>query len=440
MRNLPWYLRPSYLEGRDIQADVDGNVKAGTLAALLEWLVSDPLVEGQDKAYREVFLKTFTSFTTPDVVFESLQRQYNMSPPPNLDETQLQRWHEKRSQIQMRVLDVLRGWLEEHHMLQEDSHIALSMQEFLSQIRSPPPAAAAARQILLSMERLVVAPTFPSVSRRRGRQQPLSNVLNIDATVLAQQLTVHEAFLFSRIRPQELVRYTKDQKGPGTVHLRAFCGTSDKLAALVKSTVLELDALDKRVDALEYWIKVAHKCLGVNNISSMSAIVAALSSADLSHLSRTWTEVTSSSTKLLHQMQKYNDPNSNYSHCRQYLQTVEGPCVPFIGHPDKLNSLLSPQSTVRPFPPNAAAPAPAAAPIINFSKRYGIAQAIDAILRHQRQPYTFAEDPVTMGFLQERLAIAAAKDNELFWKRSQEIRRVEAAFGDIKRQMEWAGF
>lgn len=112
------------------------------------------------------------------------------------------------------------------------------------------------------------------------------------------------------------------------------------------------------------------------------------------------------------------------------------------GLPDKLVTLLSPQSATAPRPPasDALAATNTGSSIVNFSKRYQLARAIDTVLRHQRHPYAFAEDPVTMGFLQERMALAAAMDKELFWTRSQAIRRAEAAYGDIKRQMEWAGF
>lgn len=69
-------------------------------------LLTVPPVEGQDKAYRDVFLKTFTSFTTSEAVFASLQQQYNMTPPSFLDESQLQRWDEQRGQVQLRCVCV----------------------------------------------------------------------------------------------------------------------------------------------------------------------------------------------------------------------------------------------------------------------------------------------------------------------------------------------
>ena len=40
--NLPWYLRPKYSDD-EIKLEYDGSVKAGTLPALVERLVIDPL-------------------------------------------------------------------------------------------------------------------------------------------------------------------------------------------------------------------------------------------------------------------------------------------------------------------------------------------------------------------------------------------------------------
>ena len=61
----------------------------------------------------------------------------------------------------------------------------------------------------------------------------------------------------------------------------------------------------------------------------MTAIVAALSSADISRLHLTWAH-----TGRNHQFEvlsKLNEPTSNFSALRAVMQAVEGPCVPFIG-------------------------------------------------------------------------------------------------------------
>jgi hypothetical protein len=42
----PWFLRPSYVEGKDIKLDFDGGVKAGSMNALVEQLMVDPLSKG----------------------------------------------------------------------------------------------------------------------------------------------------------------------------------------------------------------------------------------------------------------------------------------------------------------------------------------------------------------------------------------------------------
>lgn len=38
----PWYLRPGYVEGRDLVFDADGNVRGGIVPALVERLTIDP--------------------------------------------------------------------------------------------------------------------------------------------------------------------------------------------------------------------------------------------------------------------------------------------------------------------------------------------------------------------------------------------------------------
>jgi len=82
----------------------------------------------------------------------------------------------------------------------------------------------------------------------------------MDPADTAEQLTLLEFGLYVKITPQECLAYAKTQSGSAVANLLEFCGTHDKLASWVKTSVLNHDALSKRSDTIEFWIKVAEVC------------------------------------------------------------------------------------------------------------------------------------------------------------------------------------
>jgi son of sevenless len=98
---------------------------------------------------------------------------------------------------------------------------------------------------------------MPSLPARRHTKRIKNDLLKIDHGDLARQLTLYEAGLYIKVRPHECLTWGSNQKGETVRNLRAFVATSDKLASWVKMSVLNNDALGKRADTIELWIKVA---------------------------------------------------------------------------------------------------------------------------------------------------------------------------------------
>lgn len=171
--NLPWFLKHRHGE-EEIKLEFDGTVKAGTLPALVEHLVVNPLRENrfsaqqplvadrsvagasQQEIFRRAFLVTFRTFATATEVFSLLAAQYELDAPPNLSEEEFEQWkYEKLRPTQKRVLTVLTMWLEEYDLLNQDPEVAPKLQDFLRVIVNPPALALTAKHMLKSLERLV---------------------------------------------------------------------------------------------------------------------------------------------------------------------------------------------------------------------------------------------------------------------------------------------
>ncbi len=145
--------------------------------------------------------------------------------------------------------------------------------------------------------------------------------------------------------PKDCIIWSKTQAGEAVASLIEFCATHDRIAGWVKSSILQNEGLGKRADTIDFWIWVAEVCqfsLGsrlpshllfrnaarLNNFASMTAIVAALTSAMITRLHLTWAHVGRGAQ--LQPLARLNEPTANFSAYRALHQATNAPCVPFI--------------------------------------------------------------------------------------------------------------
>lgn len=94
-------------------------------------------------------------------------------------------------------------------------------------------------------------------SLRRKPKPPKGEFLRWDTTDVANHLTLMESRSYNKIRPHECLSWTRSTKGPAVINLTNFIGTSDRLAAWVKLSILTCESLGKRADMIDHWIKIA---------------------------------------------------------------------------------------------------------------------------------------------------------------------------------------
>ncbi|KAI9511742.1 ras guanine nucleotide exchange factor domain-containing protein [Russula earlei] len=429
--NLPWFLKQRHGE-EEIKLEFDGTVKAGTLPALVEHLVVDPLRVSQQEIFRRSFLVTFRTFATATEVFDLLIAQYELDAPPNLSEEEFEQWkREKLRPTQKRVLTVLTMWLEEYDLLNQDAEVAPKLQDFLNLVISPPSLAFTAKLILKSLERLTFAePSAPgavvmsSKKWKKVRKGDGLELVRMDPFQLAQHLSLFESDLYRKIRPQECFLWSKIKEG-------------DTLADWVKCSVLEVPALGKRANVVDFWIRVAEKCRTLNNFSSMSSIVAALSSVLISRLHFTW--VNSNKEHALEPLRKIIHPASNYRYYRDILSTIDGPCIPFVSPFLKNIVYAQEQHADNVFVKSAIHPERQFT-LVHFVKRQKWYDITLQMLRFQAKPYNIPEIPEMTSFIVGQMEKAATMGERWYWQRSDEFQHAELVHADIRRGLEAAGF
>ncbi|KAF7970865.1 hypothetical protein HWV62_22678 [Athelia sp. TMB] len=416
----PWYLRPSYTSDT-LKVDGKGIVRAGTIGALVEKLTVDP-ISGmiQEVAFRNVFLMTYRTFVTAERLLALLIARYQLDCPPELQPDEVAIWKEQKQRpIQQRVLITIKLWVEDYRFTDEGPSIIRTLVEFLRTVPSQSPFSRTAKHILEAFDKPVPkTPKEPSPWKWNKSSKPFKgDILQLDPESMAQHLCLYEHKLYCKIKLQECLRWASTQSGSSVANLLTFVETHAKLTRWVQCTVVEADTTSRRTAAVDFWIAVARNCHTLNNFSSMSAIVSALSSTTISMLHMTWSH--SHRAAQLATMQEYNNPSRAFATYRALLRSAEGPTIPFVpmflteithirdAMPDTLESLASPES------------------LILFVK--------------QQRCFPSEKESVS-ACIAEQLRTAERRGDEWFWSKTHNTQAVELGQSDIRASMAVAGF
>ncbi|EEH08734.1 ras guanine-nucleotide exchange protein Cdc25p [Histoplasma capsulatum G186AR] len=417
----------------------DGQVIGGSLRALIEKLTAHQSTP--DALFVSTFYLTFRHFATPTDFAEALMDRYDYIG----DNT------EAAGPVRLRVYNIFKGWLESHWRHDCDDVALPSILKFARTTLTRTLSSAATRLEDLAekvstlhgpvVPRLVssmgktntavgqyVSPDVPLptpiisksqlnlLKQWRGGGQSIT-ILDFDALELARQFTLKESRIFCSILPEELLG-TEWMKKSGSlaVNVRAMSTLSTDLANLVADCILQQEEPKKRAVVVKQWVKVASKCLELNNYDSLMAIICSLNSSTISRLRRTWELVSHKTKILLEQLREIVDVSRNYAVLRQRLQGHVPPCLPFVGtYLTDLTFVDHGNQDTRALPTGDGSKL-----VINFDKHMKTAKIISELQRFQI-PYRLAEVPELQTWIQDqliRVRSAGEKSFQNYYRRS----------------------
>jgi hypothetical protein len=243
------------------------------------------------------------------------------------------------------------------------------------------------------------------------------SILDFDPLELARQFTIKESNIFCSILPEELLA-TEWMKKSGSlaVNVRAMSTLSTDLANLVADCILQLEEPKKRAVIIKQWVKIANKCLELNNYDSLMAIICSLNSSTISRLRRTWELVSQKTHNTLENLRTIVDVSRNYAVLRQRLQNHVAPCLPFVGtYLTDLTFVDHGNQSLRQIPTEDGTMA-----VINFDKHMKTAKIISELQRFQI-PYRLTEVPELQTWMQDQLVrvrSAGEKSFQNYYRRS----------------------
>ncbi|XP_054618799.1 rap guanine nucleotide exchange factor 5 isoform X2 [Dunckerocampus dactyliophorus] len=157
-------------------------------------------------------------------------------------------------------------------------------------------------------------------------------LLGINTWDVAAALTHLDWSLFKSIHEQELVYYTLSRV-PGSGHtaaLSVLLQRCNEVQQWVMSEVLMCVSLNKRVQLLKKFIKIAAHCKAQRNLNSAFAIIMGLNTAAVSRLNQTWEKCPGKFKKLFSELELITDPSLNHKAYREAFKRMKPPKIPFM--------------------------------------------------------------------------------------------------------------
>jgi hypothetical protein len=291
-----WLSAPDH-QAKEVIYHHDGSISAATLSVLVERLTPhDRMV---DTDFSDTFFATFRFFSSPLDFLEALELRFDTPPPTWMEMTpaNISLWNtHKGDPLRLRVLNIIRNWLELHWKVGTDNVVLPALQLFLEERLGrafpnevtrlmdmakgyasekdkyqSPTARRFSRASSLSrfsqgsfspmtpmnIESLPPTPPLPLVDRRVSNSLKKGaksiHVTDFNALELARQLTLLESRLFGDIKPEQLLEVGQRKSDS----LTAASTLSNQITGWVAESILGEQDLKKRTMLLKYFIKVA---------------------------------------------------------------------------------------------------------------------------------------------------------------------------------------
>lgn len=412
----------------------DGQITGGTLPALIERLTTYDSTP--DALFVSTFYLTFRLFATPSDFAQALIHRFEyVDGSPHIS-----------GPVRLRVYNVFKGWLESHWRSECDTPALQLILPFTAHRLSAVLPTAGRRLAELAekvtsacgplVPRLVssmgktntsvaqyVAPDAPLPSPIISKSQLTAlrnwkksgaavSILDFDPLELARQLTIKESRIFCSILPEELLASEWTKKSASmAVNVRAMSTISTDLANLVVDCILQMEDTAKRAKLIKHWVKVANKCLELNNYDSLMAIICSLNSATITRLKRTWEMVSVKTKSTLENLKCIVEVSRNYAILRQRLQNHVPPCLPFVGmYLTDLTFVDNGNHDTRQLVGEGSEESTS---VINFDKHMKTARIISELQRFQI-PYRLTEIPELQTWMQDQLVRVRSTDPSSF--------------------------
>lgn len=352
-------------------------IHAATLNKLVERLTSE---KDHDQSFTQVFLATYKTFTTDEVLFEKIYERYNI-PENRADATDC-------SVVRLRVIVFLKNWLESfnthnnsgimHSKHEEElpQNVVNAIDRFINTClaRDGYTALAAPLKKMLKIKHQPATPPQSPRSPDFSNCNPmrLANGFTwlIDDWSFAFQLTLKEWKVYSHIKAREFI----NEKDHGEA-VQQMIADFNHVAAWVPTAVMSEPKLSQRARVLDKFIKLASHLHELNNFHLLTAVLSGINNSAISRLKWTLAKIPKRSKQMLEDLEAVMSMEGSFKNYRNSLENATPPCVPYLG------VYLTDAVFIEDGNPNKVGN------MINVTKRRFLYNIVETIQRYQRMPY-----------------------------------------------------
>jgi son of sevenless-like protein len=263
----------------DVSAMVEGarpTIKAATIEKLLERLTHE---NWPDPSLVNTFLLTYRTFTTAQEVIDLLVMRFNIPWPKDSSPELRERYNTaKRIPIRLRVFNVAKNWVDKYINDQTDPTIIQKFEalaDLMIQDGMDKPGQALKRTIQRQREgaeaverRMMSKPPTPYLPSNLTGTPTL---MDYHPEEIARQLTLVEQKLFLQLKPWELLNqaWTGADKEKLAPNIISILQRESRMRLWVATDVVKQPTIETAAQHITQWIKIAEKCLNLNNFSAM---------------------------------------------------------------------------------------------------------------------------------------------------------------------------
>ncbi|XP_007546540.1 rap guanine nucleotide exchange factor 4 isoform X2 [Poecilia formosa] len=213
----------------------------------------------------------------------------------------------------------------------------------------------------------------------------LANFELMSSKDVAYHMTFYDWELFHCVHELELIYHTfgRQHVKKTTVNLDLFLQRFNEIQFWVITEVCLCSQLNKRVQLLKKFIKIAAHCKEYKNLNAFFAVILGLSHPAVSRLSQTWEKLPSKFKKFYGEFENLMDPSRNHRAYRLTVAKLAPPVIPFM--PLMIKDMTFTHEGNKTFIDN----------LVNFEKMRMIAKTVKTVRYYRSQ--TFSPDSPQAG-------------------------------------------
>uniref|UniRef100_A0A3B3VIZ9 Rap guanine nucleotide exchange factor 4 n=1 Tax=Poecilia latipinna TaxID=48699 RepID=A0A3B3VIZ9_9TELE len=213
----------------------------------------------------------------------------------------------------------------------------------------------------------------------------LANFELMSSKDVAYHMTFYDWELFHCVHELELIHHTfgRQHVKKTTVNLDLFLQRFNEIQFWVITEVCLCSQLNKRVQLLKKFIKIAAHCKEYKNLNAFFAVIMGLSHPAVSRLSQTWEKLPSKFKKFYGEFENLMDPSRNHRAYRLTVAKLAPPVIPFM--PLMIKDMTFTHEGNKTFIDN----------LVNFEKMRMIAKTVKTVRYYRSQ--TFSPDSPQAG-------------------------------------------